>query len=236
MGLLDTFMGRTGKRVAGETLAYNRGQATEGYDNSRNALAGGYSSASARLDPYARQGQAANTAYGNFLGMGGADAQKSAIGNYQQFNPYLGAEQDRLLKATDRRSAAMGQLNSGMNALAGARVADETAFRNYSDYLNRMQGMGAQGQQAAGALASLDYGYGQGAAGLEGNYRNALMGAQNQYAQQYQQADAAGLQNLFGLGGMALNAFNTFRNPPQNRAGGSNAFTPSQMASMNGYF
>ena len=217
MGLFDTFMGRTGKRVAAETRDYNQGQATQGYDNSRNALAGGYNSASARLDPYARQGQAANSAYGDILGMGGADAQKQAFGAYEQFNPYLGAEQDRLPKATNRRSAAMGQLGSGMNALAGARVADETSFRNYSDYLNRMQAMGTSGQQAAGALANLDYGYGQGAAGLEGNYRNALMGSQNQYAQQYQQADMAPWQNILGLGGMAINAVNAFR-------GGANAF------------
>jgi len=220
MGLLDTLLGKTGKKVAKETLAANQGQATAGYDAQKNYLSGGYSSANARLQPYATQGTQANTTYGNFLGMNGAEAQKGAMAGYEAYNPYLNATMDSQMKAVDRRAAATGQLNSGMGALARARVADETSYRNYSDYLNRVQGMGAQGMQASNALAGYDMGYGQGLAGIDGNYRSGMTGSQNQYSQNYLAADQAPWQNLLGAVGTGLGAFNAFKSP----SGGANGF------------
>jgi hypothetical protein len=210
MGLLDTFLGKTGKKIAGQTLAYNKEQATTGYDNTRNYLSEGYASAQNRLNPYSEQGRTANGAYTNMLGLNGADAQRTATAAYQGSNPYLASTMDMQTKALDRRAAATGQFGSGVNALAKARVVDETANRDYQGYMDRLQGLMAQGYTADQALAALDSGHAAGMAGAEGNYRNALAGAQNQYAQNYLAADTAGVQNILGLVGTGLNAFGMF--------------------------
>jgi hypothetical protein len=207
MGLLDTFLGKTGKKIAGQTLAYNKEQATTGYDNTKNYLSQGYASAQGRLDPYSEQGRTANTAYTNLLGLNGADAQKSATAAYQGSNPYLASTMDMQTKALDRRAAATGQFGSGLNALAKSRVVDETANRDYSDYMGRLQGLMAQGYTADQALAALDSGHAENMTGVEGNYRNALAGHQSQYGKDYVAADTAGLQNILGLVGTGLNAF-----------------------------
>lgn len=200
MGLLDTLLGKTGKKVAKETLEYNQGQANAGYDASKNYLSQGYSSAQGRLDPYSAQGRQAGTTYTNMLGLNGAGAQSAATAAYQGSNPYLAATMDSQTKALDRRAAATGQYGSGLNALAKARVVDETANRDYQDYMARLQGLMAQGYTADQALAALDSGHAAGMVGVEGNYRNALTGAQNQYAKDYVAADTAGLQNIISAG------------------------------------
>lgn len=200
MGFLDTLLGKTGKKVAGETLAYNQGQATTGYDNSKNYLSTAYTTAKGRYQPYATAGNNAQTAYTDILGLNGADAQKSAVGNYQTYNPYLAATMDQQTEALDRRAAATGQYGSGLSALAKARAVDETASRNYTNYLAQLQGLGQQGLQANSAMAGLDTGYGTGLVGVEDAYRKALMSARSDYAKNYLAADTAGAQNLIGLG------------------------------------
>lgn len=207
MGFLDTLLGKTGKKVAKETLAYNQDQANQGYDASKNYLSQGYSSATGRIDPYSAQGRQAGTTYTNMLGLNGADAQRSATSAYQGSNPYLAATMDQQTKALDRRAAATGQLGSGMNALAKARVVDETANRDYQDYMAKLQGLMAQGYTADQALAALDSGYASGQIGIEGQLRNQLIGSQNQYAKDYTAADTAGVQNVLGLVGTGMNFF-----------------------------
>ena len=87
-----------------------------------------------------------------------ADAQQGAMGAYEAYNPYMQAEQDRITRGLDRRAAATGNRGSGLNALAQARALDESSFRNYSDYLNRLQGQGQMGLGVDSALAGLDMG------------------------------------------------------------------------------
>lgn len=207
MGFLDTLLGKTGKKVAKETLAYNQDQANQGYDASKNYLSQGYSSATGRIDPYSAQGRQAGTTYTNMLGLNGADAQRSATSAYQGSNPYLAATMDQQTKALDRRAAATGQYGSGLNALAKARVVDETSNRDYQDYMAKLQGLMAQGYTADQALAALDMGNASGMVGIEGQLRNQLIGSQNQYAKDYTAADTAGLQNILGLVGTGMNFF-----------------------------
>lgn len=235
MGILDTFLGKTGKKVAGETLAYNQDQAGQGYQNTKNYLSTAYNTAQGRLTPYSSQGRTAGTAYTNLLGLNGADAQGQATEAYQRSNPFLAATMDLQTKALDRRSAATGQFGSGLNALAKARVVDETASRDYQDYMSKLQALMASGMSADQALAALDSGYGGQMAGAESGYRNALMGAQGQYAKDYVQADMAPIQNTLGLIGAGINAVNAFKKPPTMQ-GGANYFSPTQQQSMNGYF
>lgn len=203
MGFLDTLLGKTGKKVAGETLEYNNDQATSGYDTSKNYFATGYGSATSRYEPYATAGQGAQTAYTSMLGLNGADAQKGAIANYEAYNPYLAATMDQQTKALDRRAAATGQYGSGLSALAKARVVNETAGQNYTNYLGYLQGLGQQGLQANSALAGLDMTKASGLVGIENAFRTAMMGNRSNYANDYLAADTAGVQNIIGLGAAA---------------------------------
>jgi len=206
MGLWSTFSGKTGKKVAGETKATNDAYANQGYADSSGYLKEGYDSAIGRMDPYAQGGQRGYEQYTNMLGLNGGAAQQGAMGAYQAYNPYMAAEQDRLMKAGDRRAAATGQFGSGLNAMARARTSDEVANRNYTQYMGQLQGLGQQGMQAAGAQAGYDQNYGQGRANLRTGLTNQLMGNQNAYAQQYTQADGVLWNNMMGVAGLGIDA------------------------------
>jgi hypothetical protein len=210
MGFFDSLLGKTGKKVAKETLEYNQGQAQTGYKNSTNYLAQGYDAAKARMSPYSETGRQAGTAYTNLLGLNGAGAQSGATAAYKKSNPYLAATMDMQTKALDRRAAATGQFGSGLNALAKARVVDETANRDYQDYMTKLQGLMAQGYTADQALAVLDSGYAANRVGVENAFRTANVGSQNQYAKDYTAADTAGVQNVIGLAGTLMNGAGMF--------------------------
>jgi hypothetical protein len=210
MGFFDTLLGKTGKKVAGETLEYNQGQAQSGYKNSTNYLAQGYSAAKSRVQPYSATGRQAGLTYSNLLGLNGAASQDAATAAYQNSNPYLAATMDLQTKALDRRAAATGQYGSGLNALAKARVVDETANRDYQDYMTKLQGLLSQGYTADQALAVLDSGYAANRVGVENAFRSANMGAQTQYGKDYTAADTAGVQNVIGLAGTLANAGGMF--------------------------
>lgn len=200
MGFYSTFTGSQGKKQAAATLAYNQGQAREGYVASRGYQERGYTAATGRYAPYAETGVRAHKAYGDILGLNGADAQGAASAAYDRYDPYEVATQQRLMRSGDRRAAATGQYSGGLNALARARVADESESRNYDNYLARLERAAGQGVAVAGQQAGLDMGHAGAMTGIESGYRNANMGAQSQYGRDYTAADTAGVQNWIGLG------------------------------------
>jgi len=220
MGLLDTFTGSTGKKQAAATLAQNNATAKSGFDANQGYLSQGYGSATGRYQPYAAQGRTANATYGNMLGLGGADAQRGAMQGFEQFNPYREASTQRLMQMGDRRAAATGQFSGGLNALARARVADDGQMRDYTDYMNRLQGLGGQGMQADSALAGLDMGYAGAQVGNQNMLSGNLMGNQSAYSNAYTQADTAGLTNIFGLSAIGLDAAKMAFGGPAAKAGG----------------
>jgi hypothetical protein len=94
-------------------------------------------------------------AYGQALGLG-TDAQRQAVQSRYFDDPataaVLGQQSNALLRGLNSR----GQSGGGMAALAGARVGVE----GYNGYLNRLQGLGTQGQQAATTQSNIDLGQG----------------------------------------------------------------------------
>lgn len=235
MGFLDTLLGKTGKKVAGETLKYNNDQATQGYDANKNYLASGYTSATGRYQPYVGAGQGAQTAYTNLLGLNGQDAQRGAVANYETYNPYLTATMDQQTKALDRRAAATGQYGSGLNALAQARVVNETAGQNYQNYLAHLQGLGQQGLSASSAQAGLDMTNASGNVGIENAYRNTMMGNRNSYAKDYVAADTAGVQNIIGLGTAAAQLAMGMPPTALGNVGGQPAYSQAGSAANGGW-
>ncbi len=248
MGFLDTLTGKTGKRVAAETMAYKQDQANEGYAANKGYAQQGYGAATGRLNPYAQAGGNAFTQYQNMLGLNGGQAQQGAMGQYQQFNPYRQAATQRLMQAGDRRAAATGQFGSGLNALARARVADDGEMRDYENYMGRLQQMGGMGYGAAGQLAGYDMGNAQNRIGIENAFRQGNISNMTNYNNALDRANSSSAQSLIGLGGLALSGFmpgaggvSAFGNIAGGLSGmmgggGANSFTPQQMQSMDGYF
>jgi len=154
-------------------------------------------------NPWVQSGTAANTMYGNAIGLNGADGNAAATGAFQ-----AGPGYDFALKQGEqsalRGASAAGMLNSGNTLAALTEYGQGTANKEYGSWLDRLSGQSAQGLQAAGGQAA---GYGNLASiyqnsidrrlGLESTYTQGLLGANNQVAQ----GKEAGAAGLAGLGG-----------------------------------
>jgi hypothetical protein len=107
--------------------------------------------------------------------------------------------QNRLLRSLNAR----GVSDSGQQRLASARVQQE----NYGNYLNRLMGLGQQGQQVAGAQSGLQaqmgdnaMGYGATRAGQAINYGNAVADARG-----------IGMNNVLGVLGTGAKAYGAYK-------------------------
>ena len=157
-----------------------------------------YDEAVGMFEPYAESGQQANERYNQLLGLGTPEERDAAQQVYQSdpaFQGMLGLESNRLLKQLNAR----GQTYGGTAALAGTR----TGLENYGNYLNRLQGQGAQGLGATGAQSAIRAG--------QGDLRFALGGAQAGQETSFGSAMAEsrniGINNLLSLGGTVGKAF-----------------------------
>lgn len=188
MGFLDGFFSPGAKDIKRGAKKADQ-LYTQGLDQARPL----YQQASGRLDPYADTGTQANALYSAALGLNGADAQRSFLDDYQE-DPTQQYQQ----QAVARQMAARGMLDSGASRLASARVWDE----GYGNHLNRLLGVSQQGMQAAGQQGQFDVGEGDMIFGTRQLQANNQISKANALAQSKQ----AGLNNLIGVGGLALKA------------------------------
>ena len=200
IGLLGSFFGSDQRR---DIQSANR-QATKALDKGYNQAYGDYTSAASSYDPYVQQGNAANAFYGNALGLNGTDAQSGAI-NTLTSNPLFSGQLAQDSNAMSRVLNAQGASGGGKAQLAAQRVFQQTA----GNWLDRYKGLGDQGLQATGAKSNalmgrgeLSMGFGATKAGNAINYGNAL--AANR---------STGINNLMGLGSLAINGANAWRQP-----------------------
>jgi hypothetical protein len=191
IGIISDFTGKTARREA--ESAYRDAQGS--LDAGRQAGSKFYEQSAGVYDPFLQQGQQAQGAYMNALGLNGADAARGAYEGYAS-NPGLMAAAERGIKGLERRYNAGGGLNSGA---AYAGLAD-AGIGYYDQYLNRLANQGQQGLTAAGGKANalqgrgqFEYGYGRDSAENRIGLGNAKAAASNTLS-----------QNLIGLGGAAL--------------------------------
>lgn len=196
-----------GRRRADDAKDFAMGQINQGVNDSRNALSGGYNEAKGYLNPWAIDGRRAAGRYQDFLGLNGGERQGAAQAGYQQFNPYHAATDARQLQAVDRRAAATGNMGSGLAALARGRVVDETASRDYQDYLARLLGISNTGFGASNALSGLAANQGRDESGLITNAANARAQVGTQYNNALAGADRSGAQNMLNIAALAGQAF-----------------------------
>lgn len=173
---------------------------------------GALNSAIGAYQPWVTSGGAANTMYGNALGLNGADGNAAATGAFQAGPGYQFA-MDQGTQAALRGASAGGMLNSGNTLTALTQFGQGLANQEYGSWLDRLSGMSAQGLSAAGGQAS---GYGgladlyqrgtDNRLGLESSVTQGLMGANNQWAQGKEAQNQAKGGFLKGLvsGGLKL--------------------------------
>lgn len=207
MSLWGAFTGSDARRYAQDAYNRNSREMQTGYDRSMGYQGQGYQSAVNRLSPYAQAGQQGQQAYTNLLGMGGAEAQRGARTAYEGFNPYLGSDMSMADKAISRRSASMGMMDSGMNALARNRAAMEMGTRDFNSYADRLQGLGQQGFQASNLLAGYDQNNAAQQIAIENALRNGNVQNSTQFGNAQAQAGQGAFNNVLGLAGLGLNAF-----------------------------
>ena len=168
---------------------------------------GVYSDQKAMFAPWQQMGMQGQQAYNSLLGLGHAP---KGFDGYQQ-SPGYQFQLNQGLDAAKSAAAMHGGTMSGATMQSLNNYGQGVANQDYQTYLNRLQGIGAQGQQAAGMQSGAAQQYGQNglaamgsmgdarAAGTVGGY-NALMGGINSGIQSYGYMQGAGQGNsLSGL-------------------------------------
>lgn len=191
--LVGSFTGSTAKRAANDAYQSSTRVLQEGRDRGLDALNQGYTQARGYLDPYAQSGAQANSRYGTYLGLNGADAQRSALAEYAGADPFRQYNEDMANKGLARQYNRMGMLDSGNFRMAAARANLERGSQDYNNYLARLAGLAQQGAGAAGQLGGYAMNNGQGVAGLWSGY------GQNQAGNEIQRGNAmAQASGIFG--------------------------------------
>lgn len=196
MGFLSSLTGSNTGKATINAANQNKGLITQ-LQNTGNSIIntgeqkseGALNDAIAAYQPWVTSGTAANTMYGNALGLNGADGNAAATDAFQTGPGYKFAL-DQGTQAALRGASAAGMLNSGNTLTALTDYGQGVANQEFSSWLDRLNGQSAQGLQAAGGQAG-QYGnlsnlYQMGTANrldLESGVTQGLMGANNQIAQ-----------------------------------------------------
>ena len=142
-----------------------------------------------------------------------AEAQAYADSQATEGTPYRGFEatpsydfrMSQGLDAIDNSAASRGNVFSGATMKAAQQFGEGLAASEYDNYLRRLSGMAAGGQNAAAGYANAGANYAAGAGQAYGNYGNAasagIIGGQN--------ALMGGINNAIGLWNYQNNLGNT---------------------------
>jgi hypothetical protein len=193
--LVDSFTGAGARREIDTGIA----KSTEALSGARSDVLGRGTEARGYMQPYAEAGGRTFNLYNDTLGVNGGEARQKAQDLYYS-DPNQQRITDLALRSGDRASNASGYFTGGRGALLSGRLAQE----QYGNWQNRLAQGGQQGQQAATTLS-----------GIASNEGNALAGLGQAQAGVYQsgygqraQASNTFAQNLIGLAGTAVRAFN----------------------------
>ncbi len=198
MGFLSSFFGGDQRKDIRNASKQANAYLDEGYGSAQGYNEQAYN----ELEPWATEGLAANRTYQQAIGLGTPEERATAQARYfddPAMQDVLGQQTNALLRKFNASGSGTG---GGRLALAGARVGLE----NYGGWLNRLQGLGAQGGQYATGQAGIRqgqadtaWGYGATKAGNAINTGNAVAGTRN-----------VGINNLLGAVGTAAKAYTAF--------------------------
>ena len=223
MGFLSSLTGGDVGKNQLNALKQNKGlltgfqtQGNQIIDTGEQKSEGAFNNAIAGYEPWVASGKAANSLYGDALGLNGAEGNARATGAFQA-GPGYDFAVDESMRAAERAASAGGTLSSGNLLAALQDRGNNLANQEYGSWLDRLNGQSAQGLQAAGGQANEYNNLGalyQGTAGdrlsLESSVLEGLMGNNNQTAtiKDQQSANKAGFfgKLLGGVGQIGLKA------------------------------
>ena len=214
MGLWGSFTGRDQQRDIQGGAARARGYLDSGRTNARGDITGGRDRAMGMINPYIQSGQRGQTAYEDTLGLNGQGARDKAFQTGYMNDPALAYRKEQTgnqINSLMRKYNAGGSgVNSGAAALGAGRIESENFNSDWGGYQNRLQGLGQQGMQASQFGAGLEYGAGKDLANIETGYANTSAGLEQQTAGAMANSRDKFLNNLVGLGGLAVRGIGAF--------------------------
>jgi hypothetical protein len=208
MGLFDDFFGKSQKRDLESGRAASDRALQQGYDDAAGIGRDYHQQATNYLQPYLDRSSRSGDMYETAIGAGpnGREGQQQFQDGYAG-DPFRQANMDAATKTIRRQYNARGMDTSGNALLASARASQERGSVDWNAYLDRLKGLSDQQfaartnsanltSQFGNQLTGMRYGHGQARAGNETSFANAMAAGRN-----------TGLNNLFGLGGLAMKAY-----------------------------
>lgn len=216
MGFLSGLMGGDVGQNTIKALGTNS-NLLKGFDAQGNSIintgqaqsTGAINNGIAGYQPWLDSGKAANTMYGNALGLNGASGNAAATGAFQT-NPGYDFQLQQGENSALRGASAAGMLNSGNTLTALTNYGQGQANQAYGSWLDRLNGVSGQGMNAAAGQqqgdAQLANTYSNSAdnrLGLENTVTQGQMGINTQKAG-LQDQQAANKSSFFGklIGGV----------------------------------
>lgn len=209
MGFFDSLFGQGGADAAREAsnLQYKNQSGAAGYlQDQGKAYAGNFADLAKGFDPYVQGGGKAQNQVYNLLGLNGQPQQSEAFGQFQS-DPGYQYQLDQGINAVDRSAAARGMTNSGATLKALQKTGQGLADQSYNSYLQRLMGLGQQGQSAtAQQVGTVGTGL-TGQLNADTQSANMMYGAANTIPQGIiaaQNSQDKGAQNAIDLGTKAI--------------------------------
>jgi hypothetical protein len=200
MGIISDFMGKTAQRKADEAYAESERLAQQALAGQRSE----YEQAENYFRPYAEGGQRGQRFYDEALGLYGDEARGAATSSLAS-NPLFQGQLGQESNAISRVLNAQGNSGGGKAHLAAQRVFQGNA----GNWLDRYANRGQQGLQASNQMAQYRSGIG------DAIYGNAMARAGNriQKGNFDAQNSMTGVNNIMGLGSLAISGVNAFNKP-----------------------
>ena len=210
--LAGSLTGSTGKKALSQANEQATAALGRGLADSSASLTGGYDQAQGYLSGYGQQGQRANALYSQALGLDGAGPRQQFMDQFAGADPFRQWNMDQTARTVSRRLGSMGyRPQGGTMSLGLARAGMERGSQDYEGYMNRLAAAAQQGQGIAGQQAGYAAQRGQGLAGLQSGFAQQHAGNAINYGNAQAQQSNALMQNLLGLGGLAVSAYTGMR-------------------------
>lgn len=217
MGFLgDLFGGGQARAIRHASAAYQQqlqnamAELRQSRETGRADLTQGFQQALGFGEPYRTAGAGALQAYQGTLGLGGPQAQQTALSSFRQSPGYQFAL-DQGLRAARGAAAASGRAGSGAEMAELQRLGQGAASQEYGHFQDRLAGLAGMGGQFASQAGQQAMQTGTGLAGLESQFASPLAGLQQGLGQVQgssilgqQAAHGQFARNIFGgLGSLA---------------------------------
>ena len=207
-GMWDQISGKAGQRSIDQAHQQATGHLNRGLADSSASLTGGYDQAQGYLSGYGQQGQRANALYSRALGLDGAGPRQQFMDEFAGADPFRQWNMDQTARTVSRRLGSMGyRPQGGTMSLGLARAGMERGSQDYEGYMNRLAAAALQGQGIAGQQAGYAAQHGQGLAGLQSGFAQQHAGNAINFGNAQAQQSNALMQNLLGLGSLAVSAY-----------------------------